>query len=51
VLALTKCDLLEGGVGAAGAELLELHAKVVPISSVTREGLDTLVATLQGTLG
>ncbi|MEE9270108.1 MAG: GTPase ObgE [Candidatus Krumholzibacteria bacterium] len=51
VLALTKCDLLEGSTGAVEAKLLELHAKVIPISSVTREGLDTLVAALRKTLG
>lgn len=50
VLAFTKCDLIEGGTGGVVKELLELHSNVVPISSVTKEGLGSLFEKLQETL-
>jgi len=41
VVALTKCDLLEGDV--VDPRLTEVHARVFPISSVTKEGLAPLL--------
>jgi GTP-binding protein len=49
VLALTKCDLLPGARSGVAPELLSLHEHAIPISAVTRDGLDELlrrVATL-----
>jgi len=44
VLALTKCDLLPGGVRGVDRPLAALHERVAPISAVSGEGLETLVA-------
>ena len=46
VVALTKCDLLPGGVQGVGEDLLSFHANVFPVSSVTKEGLNRLVSEL-----
>jgi GTP-binding protein len=43
VLALTKCDALPGGVTGVDASLLSMHDCTVPISSVSRQGLDVLL--------
>jgi GTP-binding protein len=43
VLALTKCDLLPGGIHGVDAKLFELHHHVMAISSVTGEGVDKLI--------
>jgi GTP-binding protein len=43
VLALTKCDALPGGVAGVDASLLSMHDCTVPISSVSRQGLDVLL--------
>lgn len=43
ILALTKCDLIPGGIHGVDEKLLNLHHEVIPISSVTGEGLDTLL--------
>ncbi len=51
VLALTKCDLVPGGAAGVDPALSGLHECVVPISSVTREGLDALVAAVRERLG
>ncbi len=51
VLALTKCDLVEGGIEGVDRELLKIHSKVVPISSISREGLNPLLAKLKETMG
>jgi GTP-binding protein len=48
VVALTKCDLLEGGIAKVDPRLMRIHAKVWPISALKREGLEAL---LQGLLG
>lgn len=50
LLALTKCDLVRGGVAALDPRLLDIHAHVVPISSVTGEGLTGLVEALRRTV-
>lgn len=46
ILALTKCDVLKDGVRGVSADLLAVHSKVFPISSVKKEGLKALVAEL-----
>ena len=51
VLALTKCDLVEGGAGAVSCDLLGVHSRVHPISAVTKEGIGTLLQTLLTALG
>jgi GTPase involved in cell partitioning and DNA repair len=51
VLALTKCDLIEGGIAGVDPELLKIHSKVLPISSLSREGLNPLLTTLKETMG
>jgi GTP-binding protein len=51
VLALTKCDLIEGGIEGVDRELLKIHSRVVPISSISREGLNPLLAKLKETMG
>ena len=43
VLALTKCDLVEGGVAGVDPELLKIHSRVFPISSLSKEGLQPLL--------
>jgi GTPase involved in cell partitioning and DNA repair len=43
ILLLTKCDVLPGGVGGVDPALFRLHERTVPISAVTREGLDVLL--------
>ncbi len=51
VLALTKCDLLPGGVEGVDPALRRLHECVVPVSAVAREGLDVLVGAIRERLG
>ena len=51
ILALTKCDLIEGGTQGVAAELLEIHSKVFAISSVTKEGIGSLLMGLREALG
>jgi len=51
IVALTKCDTLEGGAGAVDGSLHTIHNRVVGISSVTREGLDGLVQHIMTLLG
>jgi len=46
VLALTKCDLLDGGAGSVEGGLLGMHERSVAISAVAGEGLTALVAEL-----
>jgi GTP-binding protein len=43
ILALTQCDKLPGGTRGVDPELLQLHERTIPISAVSREGLDELV--------
>ncbi|HEU4364097.1 MAG TPA: GTPase ObgE [Candidatus Krumholzibacteria bacterium] len=43
ILALTKCDVLPGGVKGVDPALLRLHECTVPISAVSGEGLDVLL--------
>jgi len=43
IVALTKCDLLDGATEAVDPGLLGIHGKVFPISSLTREGLGPLI--------
>jgi GTP-binding protein len=43
ILALTQCDKLPGGVKGVDPKLLELHERTVPISAVSKEGLDDLL--------
>ncbi len=50
VVALTKCDLVEGGIAGVDPRLLQLHAKVFPISALKREGLETLLHGLRAAL-
>jgi len=49
VVALTKCDLV-GGRAGVDPKLLELHRYACPISAVSGEGLDDLLATLSSLL-
>jgi len=51
VLALTKCDLIEGGTGGVDPNLLRIHSKVFPISAVTKEGIEALLKGLWTALG
>ncbi len=51
ILALTKCDLIEGGAKAVDPELLGFHSRVFPISSVTKEGIGSLLKGLNDALG
>jgi GTP-binding protein len=51
VLALTKCDLVEGGASGVDEKLLEIQAKVFPISAVSGEGVASLIAGLREALG
>jgi len=51
ILALTKCDLIEGGTKGVDAGLLGIHSKVFAISSVTKEGLGPLLRGLKQALG
>lgn len=50
VVALTKCDLLDGGIGAVDPKLLGFHRSVQPISVFEKEGLGPLVRTLEKAL-
>lgn len=50
ILALTKCDLLPGGIQGVDPNLLRLHERVIPISAVARDGLDTLIYTVSNLL-
>jgi GTPase involved in cell partitioning and DNA repair len=43
ILVLTKCDALPGGVKGVDPTLLQLHERTIPISAVSREGLDRLL--------
>jgi GTPase involved in cell partitioning and DNA repair len=43
ILALTQCDKLPGGVQGVDPKLLQLHERTVPISAVSREGLEDLL--------
>ncbi len=43
VLALTKCDLLPKGIHGVDEKLFELHHDVIPISSVTGDGVAELL--------
>lgn len=47
VLALTKCDLLEGGIEAVDPKLLGIHERVFPISALSKEGLGPLIESLK----
>jgi GTP-binding protein len=51
ILALTKCDLVEGGVGGVKPQLLTIHSRVVPISAVAGQGLGRLIEALKALLG
>jgi GTP-binding protein len=51
LIALTKCDLIEGGVGAVDPGLLGVHSQVFPISAVSKEGIGTLLEALLTALG
>jgi len=51
VLVLTKCDLIEKGTAGVDKTLLAAHSRVIPISSVSREGLKELVGALAALLG
>jgi GTP-binding protein len=51
ILALTKCDLIEGATKGVEPELLRIHSKVCPISSVTKEGIGSLLKGLREVLG
>jgi GTP-binding protein len=48
IVALTKCDLV--GENAIPEDALRVHSKVIPISSVTKEGLARLVGELSAVL-
>jgi GTP-binding protein len=49
-LALTKCDLIEGGAEGVSRELLDIHPRAFPISAVTKEGIVTLLRGLMDEL-
>ncbi len=49
-LALTKCDLIEGGTAGVSRELLDIHPRVFPISAVTKEGIVSLLRGLMDEL-
>lgn len=43
ILVLTKCDTLPDGVRGVDPKLLALHERTIPISAVTKQGLDELI--------
>ena len=43
ILALTKCDVLAGGVDGVDPKLLRLHERAIPISAVSGQGIEALV--------
>jgi GTPase len=43
ILALTQCDKLQGGTRGVDPKLLQLHERTIPMSAVSREGLDELL--------
>ncbi|MFH1755061.1 MAG: GTPase ObgE [Candidatus Latescibacterota bacterium] len=43
VLALTKCDLLSGGIHGVDKKLFDLHHEVIPISAVSGSGVKKLL--------
>ena len=43
ILVLTKCDALPGGVKGVDPKLMRLHERTIPISAVSREGLNDLL--------
>jgi GTP-binding protein len=47
ILALTKVDTLPGGASGVDPTLLRLHECTVPISAVSREGIDVLLREIQ----
>jgi GTP-binding protein len=49
-IALTKCDLIEGGVAGADRRILGVHSQVYPISAVTKEGIGALLEALRKAL-
>jgi GTP-binding protein len=51
IVALTKCDLIDGGIEGIDRRLFEIHSKVFPISSLKKEGLRQLLDALMKTLG
>jgi GTP-binding protein len=50
VLALTKCDLLPEGIHGVDKKLFELHHDVIPISSVSGDGVDSLLHAIYSAL-
>jgi len=50
LLVLTKCDLIDGGIGGVADELKRLHERTVPVSAVARQGLKELLEEVQNTL-
>jgi GTP-binding protein len=50
ILALTKCDALPGGTRGVDAKLLRLHERTVPVSSVSGEGIESLLREIGGML-
>jgi GTP-binding protein len=50
LLVLTKCDLLEDGVEGVGSDVRRTHERTVPISAVSREGLEELLSEIRNTL-
>jgi GTP-binding protein len=49
-LALTKCDLVDGGVSGVPRALLQAHPRAFPISAVTGEGIAPLLRELMDSL-
>ena len=47
ILALTKVDVLLGGASGVDPALLRLHECTVPISAVSREGIDVLLREIE----
>lgn len=50
ILTLTQCDKLPGGVKGVDPKLLGLHERTIPISAVSREGLDDLMRVVSNLL-
>ena len=50
LVALTKCDLIVGGVDGLDSGVFGFHSRIYPISSLSREGLGRLVGELQNVL-
>jgi GTP-binding protein len=50
VLVLTKCDLIENGIAGVDDSLKDIHERVIPISAITKEGINELLSLMTAIL-